>query len=336
MIKLYELGYNVNVQEIVLSNPQLAWCTQVLAAKDLVLASARPLKAEASHRQFFRLTTSGANSYVFMSSPPELERNDAFRELATVFNSAGVPVPKILAEDRPSGWFLLTDLGTTHFEDIYSTELESPALGAAFNQLVPFSQIKHPSIPEYTEQRLLDEMGIFDEWFVHQYLGEPLQVGPCQDELLAQILVQPKACVHLDYHCRNLLYENNKLGIVDFQDARLGPILYDPASLLRDCYHQFPAQVIDQWLAYYANKHPLLQDVPKSQLKIWLDYTALQRQLKAVGIFARLNLRDSKSTHLTYILPVLKAMHTLAQNYSELGYLVAQLDHCIKTYANVH
>ena len=271
-----------------------------------------------------------------MSSPPNLERNDAFTQLATIFITAGVPVPKILAEETHQGWFLLTDLGTTHFEDIYGTPSQDAALTCAFDLLVTFSQIQHPAIPNYTEPRFLDELGIFDEWFVHNYLGEPLTPGACHDELMAKIVVQPKACVHLDYHCRNLLYENRKLGIVDFQDARHGPILYDPASLLRDCYYQFPIETIDKWLGYYATKHPLLHGIAHHTLRLWLDYTALQRQLKAVGIFARLHLRDNKSTHLTYIAPVLTEMHKLCQNYDELKPLLMQLESCIKKFTDLH
>lgn len=327
-----------NVQEIVLSNPQLDWCQQILAATADAGApkidGITALRVEASHRQFYRLHYDDQSTLVFMNSPPQLENNTAFTNLAEAFADHSLPVPRILGADMVQGWFLMTDLGSTHLADVYNTKLQQPALETALATLIPLSQVRSKHIGPYSRQRMWDELVIFKEWLLEAYLQVPSNAA--LDEALNMLVdatqVQPQCCVHRDYHCRNLLFEHGNLGIVDFQDALMGPVLYDPASLLRDCYHRFPETTVRQWLSHYASRQPLLVDIDPMQLTLWFDYTALQRQLKALGIFARLMLRDGKDTHLQHIRPVLVRMQDLTKSYPNLEPIFLQLSDCISAW----
>jgi N-acetylmuramate 1-kinase len=270
-----------------------------------------------------------------MDSPPQLERNDLFASIGAVFRAHQMPVAEIIAEDQTNGLFLLTDLGDVHFESLYDTPLEEPALQAAIELLPKLGAIQDPAIAPYTTQRLYDELEIFSEWFMGRMLGLEIYVGTFQDvsrALVDAIDKQPKCCVHRDYHCRNLLFTNGQLGLVDFQDALHGPLLYDVASLLRDCYHTFSEANINRWLDTFIAQNQVLQDMPRDEVKQWFDWTAIQRQLKAVGIFARMYLRDDKSTHLGYILPVLERLYTLVGLYPELRSMQTQLIGCMEAY----
>ena len=120
---------------------------------------------------------------------------------------------------------------------------------------------------------------------------------------------QGKVCVHRDFHSRNLLWGSDQVTrVVDFQDALYGPALYDIASLLRDCYVRFDETEIARWrerfrargLAAGLRSRPTLRQFARH-----LDMTAMQRQLKAIGIFSRLELRDARPSHLVDIAPVL-------------------------------
>ena len=282
-----------------------------------------PLRAEASFRSFYRLTSDrkagprASISHVLMVSPPDREQNAQFETLAAVFIPAGVPVPEIIAADRKRGWFLLTDLGSAELEEAYGTKHESAALAAALNTLVQLQSVSHPAIPPYTRERFTDELGIFSEWFVARLLGSevPAPVDTAFNTLLERITGLPSCCVHRDYHCRNLLFDpsSGRFGVVDFQDALQGPVSYDLASLLHDCYHTFTDRDVDHWLDWYLEHSPLTTD--RETFAIDVDYTAIQRQLKAVGIFARLRLRDGKSTHLDHILPVIEQLKLLTGRY---------------------
>lgn len=282
------------------------------------------LRAEASFRSFHRLGTGPAgpaDTCILMVSPPDREQNEQFETLARVFHQAGVPVPEILDADRSNGWFLLSDLGQRELADAYGTENESAALTAALTTLIQLQGVNDPAIPAYTAERFADELGIFREWFVAELLGSLLPAGVERvfETLLGRIETQPVCCVHRDYHCRNLLFDpdTGRLGVVDFQDALRGPVSYDLASLLHDCYHTFSDAEVARWLTWYLEHTPLTLD-PEA-FAVDVDHTAVQRQLKAVGIFARLRLRDDKPTHLNHILPVLKHLKHQTGHYPSMA-----------------
>ena len=140
--------------------------------------------------------------------------------------------------------------------------------------------------------------------------------------LICQALEQPRVWVHLDYHSRNLmLVEENNPGILDFQNAVRGPITYDLVSLLRDCYIVWPPDKVQYWLSLYLSKArsaglPVGSD--DRQFVKWFDWMGLQRHIKVVGIFSRLNYRDGKSKFLDDIPTVLDYIELVSGKYREL------------------
>ena len=261
-----------------------------------------------------------------MASPPELERNDAFVAMQRLFSGARLPVPEIMAMDRESGYFLLSDLGERHLEEAYGGPDERRALELAIVSLVRIQGIETQAVPPYGESRLRDELEIFTEWFLGRWLGETPDPGAQSafEALIDNALGQPQCLIHRDYHCRNLLLDGDgRLGLVDFQDALIGPATYDLACLLWDCYHTFEEGTLRHWQERYRVQARF--DFTTEALSRVLDLTGLQRQLKAVGIFARLWLRDGKASHLGYIPPVLTAMGRIAGTYAETRHLTAWL-----------
>ncbi|XOV84221.1 MAG: aminoglycoside phosphotransferase family protein [bacterium] len=317
------------MEENLISTNASTWCRNALkltAGQPLGLTA---LRVEASHRSFFRVDAPNqATTLVLMLSPPALEQNDQFLRLARVFGAQNLPVPEVLSSNLAQGYFLMQDLGSAHLQDLYGTKAEEQALTAAIQTLVKFAAVQDPSIPLYSVERLAMELALFEQWFVQKFLHQ--QLDQSQYQAICSLLIdsaeqQPKRCVHRDYHCRNLLYDNNRLGIVDFQDALQGPVMYDIASLLRDCYHTFDEAKIDRWLNFFISLDPTLEALPYPQLKRWFDFMAIQRQLKAIGIFARLHLRDDKSSHLAQIKPLLQRLLELTVHYPDLETLSRQL-----------
>ncbi|MFP6835783.1 MAG: phosphotransferase [Pseudomonadales bacterium] len=294
------------------------------------------LLVEASHRYFYRIHARGGEgdersnrpSFVMMRSPPDKENNEQFVRLAKVFADHGIGVPEIIATAPDVGYFLLSDLGGQHFRDAYESPDRDPALAAGINTLIDIQSIDHPAVPKYQAQRFRDELQIFREWFVEGWLAEDFPVIEL-DDVFEQLVIntqnQPQCCVHRDFHCRNLLYssDDGRVGVVDFQDALVGPVSYDLASLLRDCYFQFSESQIARWRDYYLQHTPF--NLEHDAFAMQLDLTAVQRQLKAVGIFARLQLRDEKPSHLSYIAGVLSQLQALAGGYAVLAPLRAHL-----------
>ena len=304
-------------------SPELkAW---VRAKAPIPIEAVEPLRAEASSRRFYRIRGNRA-SWVVMNSPPALERNADFVARQRLFARHGLPVPRILAHDSAAGYFLLSDLGSRDLAAAYSAPDRAQALEAAISHLVRLQAISAEGVPPYTEKRLTDEIGVFVEWFLGALLQQeaPRSADSVFATLVQVAIDQPQCLIHRDYHSRNLLFsEDGHFGIVDFQDALIGPMAYDLASLLRDCYYHFDLAEIRHWQGRFRAlaAWPLAAE----QLSRILDLTALQRQFKAIGIFSRLWLRDGKASHLRHIRPVLGAMIDIAGCHPETRKLRAWL-----------
>jgi N-acetylmuramate 1-kinase len=301
------------------------WTESRLTERGLSLADCRPLATEASHRRFYRLRMglgSATASLVAMSSPPALERNAAFEHLAGVFSAAGIGVPEIVAIDRARGFVLMSDLGERHLADAYADPGVEAVMPGAIDTVIRLQQVQDAQIEPYTRQRFADELDIYRDWCLGALLerAAPDWLDDAFAVLLAATDAQPRCCVHRDYHCRNLLLRpDGGIGVVDFQDALMGPATYDLASLLRDCYYRFDERAVAHWRDEYLARTPL--PVNRSTFARDMDLVALQRQLKAVGIFARLMIRDGRGSHAPHIVPVLERIRDLAADYPDLAAL---------------
>jgi aminoglycoside/choline kinase family phosphotransferase len=222
----------------------------------------------------------------------------------------------------------MNDLGRRELGDAYGGPFEQAGLEAALGALITLQSVEDAAIPPYTGGRLRDELGIFSDWFADGLMETslPAAIEPVFQHLVERMVRQQQCCVHRDYHCRNLLFDpdTGRLGIVDFQDALVGPVSYDLASLLHDCYHRFSDEDVARWLGWYLNRTPL--ELEPGTFATDVAMTAVQRQLKAVGIFARLMLRDGRTTHLKHILPVLESLTDLSHREPELAPLAVWLD----------
>lgn len=134
--------------------------------------------------------------------------------------------------------------------------------------------------------------------------------------LIDGIRAVPSRPLHRDFHCRNLIWRDHDIGVVDFQDALNGPITYDLASLTCDCYHTFEDAIVDTYRERFRERY--WGSIGSAAFERAFDYTAIQRQLKACGIFVRLALRDGRDTHLGHVAGVLERIATRAAKYNAL------------------
>jgi aminoglycoside/choline kinase family phosphotransferase len=128
--------------------------------------------------------------------------------------------------------------------------------------------------------------------------------------------------MHRDYHSRNLLIAaRNTPGIIDFQGAMAGPVAYDLASLLRDCYIAWPVERIDHWVEDYRRQLVAanITTADGTQFRRWFDIIGLQRHIKVLGLFCRLNYRDGKSGYLADLPRVLDYVLSVARLYPDLS-----------------
>jgi N-acetylmuramate 1-kinase len=191
-------------------------------------------------------------------------------------------------------------------------------------------------LPAYDEPFLRRELGIFDEWLLDGLLGLPHEAQDrpmlelTYDLLVQSALAQPKVCVHRDFHSRNLmLTERDNPGILDFQDAVLGPVTYDLVSLLRDCYIDWPDARVQAWIDAYlqlALRCDILGEEHIQSFQGWFDLMGVQRHLKAAGIFARLALRDGRRDYLQYLPRTLGYVSAVGARQPALAPLASIID----------
>ncbi len=285
----------------------------------------QPASADASFRQYFRVGNNKDNkTYIVMDAPPEKEDCRPFLQVTELIRSCGVNAPAILAMDMQQGFLLLDDLGNKPYLDQLNENNADELYIDAIDALIKMQSID-AILPTYDEQRLQTEIDLFETWYLNRHLGIQLSrtqkafLGKVFKSLIQNALEQPQVFVHRDYHSRNLmLTEKNNPGVIDYQDAVIGPISYDLVSLFKDCYIEWPRERVELWLELYLARITPARLIDRQTLVRWFDLMGVQRHLKVLGIFARLNYRDGKAQYLNDLPLTLKYVLDTCQHYKEL------------------
>jgi len=317
------------------------WLTTLFGSRAVNL---RPASNDASFRRYFRLEVD-SDSYVVMDAPPDKEDTTPFLRIARRFYEIGLNVPRIVETDTENGFLVMTDLGTRDYLSNLEHETVERLYGDALAALVVLqtATLAEPDfLPDYSEALLRQEMELFRDWYLGKHLSVSLSAGQhaVLDDVFSVLVqsarAQPRVWVHRDYHSRNLMVtKKNNPGILDFQDAVLGPVTYDLVSLLRDCYVRWPRAQVQEWVAGYhrLSQHsgvPVCDD--EQQFLGWFDRMGVQRHLKACGIFARLCHRDGKAGYLDDIPRTLGYIMQVCHAIPELLPLAQLIEECEAPY----
>jgi aminoglycoside/choline kinase family phosphotransferase len=298
--------------------------------------SLTPASEDASFRRYFRATLDDGSTYVVMDAPPDKEDCRPFVHVARLLESAGVHAPRIHAEDLQSGFLLLADLGTRTYLQELNEANAAKLFGDASDALVRWQlATRRGELPPYDEALLRREMNLFPEWYVARHRGVALREG--QRESLEQIfrllvasaLAQPAVYVHRDYMPRNLMVSEPNPGVLDFQDAVLGPITYDLVSLFRDAFLSWDEERVLDWSVRHwekAKRAGLPVDADFGEFWRAFEWMGLQRHLKVLGIFARIHYRDGKSGYLEDTPRFLNYARAVAGRYRELAPLARLIE----------
>jgi aminoglycoside/choline kinase family phosphotransferase len=297
-----------------------------------------PASADASFRRYFRvhLAEGDVPSVIAMDAPPQREDCRPFVRVAGLLVEAGLNAPRILAQDLARGFLLLTDLGSTTYLAALDASNADTLFADAVDALIRWQLASRPAeLPPYDEALLRRELDLFPEWYVARHLGVTLSDAQRQAIestfrlVLASNLAQPKVFVHRDYMPRNLMVSDPNPGILDFQDAVFGPISYDVASLFRDAFVSWPEERVIDWTVRYwekARRAGLPVDPDFGAFYQDLEWMGLQRHLKVLGIFARLQYRDGKPDYLADSPRFLAYVRAACERYAALAPLARLLD----------
>jgi len=306
------------------------WAAAHLGSAVPVLA---PVSGDASFRRYFRLQA-GDRSLILMDAPPDREDSTPFLDIAERLRAAGLRAPEILRFDLERGFGLLEDFGDVLYRDIVSADSAESLFPELFGILARMAgEVCADGLPPYDADFLRSELDLFRHWYLEVHRERPLTRAEtavwknlCR-QLIDSAAGQPQVFVHRDFHSCNLLYTPGGPGIIDFQDGMRGPLNYDFISLIWDRYIAWPRERLERWM---ADTRVLL--APQCDPAEWVrscDWMGLQRNLKVVGIFARLHYRDHKQGYLEMIPRFYGYLLDVARRYPEFRdfrYLLEQAE----------
>ena len=308
----------------------LDWLQHEPAAAGHDPHSLAPASSDASFRRYFRIQPRdpAVSPLIVMDAPPEHENTRVFERVARLLASAGTPVPAIRAHAPDLGFMLLEDLGSlTLLAELGDAPDRADVRYREAGALLAAMQAgaDPATLPPYDETLLGTELGLFDTWYLDAHLGRPAsdrersRLEGCYRMLIDAALAQPQVFVHRDWHSRNLMcVTHERLGVIDFQDAVRGPVTYDLVSMLRDAYVQWPEERTLDWaIRYWQRARDTGLPVAADFGTFYRDFElmGIQRLLKVLGIFARLDRRDGKSGYLADIPRVLAHLRPMLRRY---------------------
>ncbi len=268
-----------------------------LAAHGWAGAEILPLAGDASFRRYFRVVAPGRRA-VLMDAPPPHEDPRPFLSVARHLASLGFAPPAILAIDLEQGLVLLEDFGDARMAEVIAAEpaRERPVYEKAIDLLAALHKHAAPAdLPPYDREVYQREAGLFIEWYAPalDLKIDAEAYRTAWDTALAPLGAIAPVTVLRDYHAENImLLEDDRLGLLDFQDALAGHPAYDLVSLLQDARRDVPADLESVMLARYRAAMPF-DDAAYALL-------GAQRNAKILGIFTRLWKRDGKPRYLKY------------------------------------
>ena len=281
---------------------------------------------DASFRRYYRVSTKNM-SFVAMDAPPAQENTAPFMAITRALRQLGLNSPEIIGADTQQGFLLITDFGDTTYLSALNAQNADPLYQKALQALAVLQgcrAVPDYDIPIFTSDFMWKEWAWHKEWFAEKFLGlDAATLAPldaCYEKVVTSATQQPQVFMHRDYHSGNLMVLPEQVGILDFQDAFIGPVTYDPVSLLRDCYISWPEADTVRWVRYYWQtlKDQGMHDASFDTFERWFDWMGVQRHLKALMTFARKYVRDHQPQYLPHMPRTLKYLLSVGDKYSDL------------------
>ncbi|MBI4041651.1 MAG: phosphotransferase [Deltaproteobacteria bacterium] len=293
------------------------------------------LAGDASDRQYFRLSYKNKTWILLQREPFEPSR-DPYLNIQTHLQKNDIHVPQIYAVSGNLGAFLIEDFGDELLDKVYrhlGPKAAAKYYFLALDELLKFHIDASSNLEgcvatkhRLDEKKFLAELEFMKEHLIQNHLQK--KISPEENKVLqtgfqkisSHLNEEPLCLCHRDYHSKNLLMTKQRIGIVDFQDARLGPCHYDVASLLRDSYIQLPEPLVEDLLKYYLfeKEQRLKKPLSYEAFVMAFDWVSIQRNLKAMGSFGYLKTVKQKSQYLEYLKPTWISAQKNLKKFKEL------------------
>ncbi len=283
-----------------------------LASQGWAGVERRTLADDASFRRYERVSHNGRGA-VLMDAPPEKENIRPFIAVAKILRQLKLSAPNVLAQDTEQGFLLLEDLGDDTYTRVLATspQREADLYLLATDLLIDLHRRFKTAgtVPLYDDALLMTEAGLLLNWYLPAATGKPASESDRREYaklwgvLFAQARDVPETLVLRDYHVDNLIWLPERdgvsaCGLLDFQDAVIGPATYDLVSLLEDARRDIPPEIAKRCLNRYMAAFP---NIDMDAFQRSYAILGAQRSAKILGIFTRLDRRDGKPDYLGHL-----------------------------------
>lgn len=313
------------------------WLTQDCGLLSFTLDA---LPGDASTRRYYRVHS--LNKTFIAMDAPYPENCTAFVAISRTLHHLGLQVPVVHVANIEHGFLLLTDFGDATYLKILNNDNADPLYQQALSALATLQsgrEVLGHDLPHFSENFMWREWQWHKEWFLEKWLGASLSQADSQSlenayqQVVTMAATQPQVFMHRDYHSANLMRipVSGAVGILDFQDAHIGPVTYDVVSLLRDCYIAWPAQQVHRWLNdyYFMLRDKKVMEASFDEFVHWFDWMGVERHLKALMTFARKHVRDQQPSYLKHVPRTLQYLSDTCHAYPTLQPLANYLDNLV-------
>jgi len=276
----------------------------------------KKLKGDASHREFFRKKYNLNNSIIILAKKDKFKNLLVYDAISKILNQNKILAPKLYQENYKDNYIEVEDFGNKtifqilknsknkeflYFKDIIKLLNQIQSIK---NKKIRNFKNKYYRIPIYKNEILIKEANLFCEWYVNKNLSKSKRQDFNKNfkkiikDLSSCLKMKNDIFVHRDFHVSNLMLVNNRIGVIDSQDALIGNRAYDLASLVDDVRLRTSKVLKKKIFNFYVS---IQRKIDKKKLKNDFEILSVLRNLKIIGIFTRLAIRDKKKYYLKLI-----------------------------------
>jgi len=316
------------IQSVDISAEYLNWVSESIGISNKeLLSKGEKLRIESSQRTFFRIPYKDKSS-ILMVVPRGIDESiESFYTKAEIFKKANVNVPDIYFKNEALGLLIVKDFGDDVLQFYLNKQNSNKLIKLAIEQIHKIEVIElDKSVFLDFEKITENNLNLFKRFFLEEFLNAPeLQILKEEiDEFYSLIISElkdyPQVISHYDFESRNLIsLSEEKIGVIDFQDALIGPLGIDLASLFKDLYIEWTDEEISNWLDFYVENSQIAKSasLKSKDVKRMIDFASLQRQTRILGKLSQVFLKLNRSERLNDFKTILNYLMNTSSEYYE-------------------
>ena len=311
-----------------ISAESLKWVSESTGvSNEDILSQGQKLRIESSQRTFFRIPFKD-NSSILMVVPEGIDESiESFYTKAKIFKQAKVNVPDIYFKNNSLGHLIVEDFGDDVLQFYLNKKNSNKLIKLAIEQIHKIEVIKlDKDIFSDFEKVTENNLNLFKKFFLEEFLEVPNleslkeEIDEFYSIIISELRDYPQVINHYDFESRNLMsLSEEKIGVIDFQDALIGPLGIDLASIFKDLYIKWTDDEIINWLDFYVENSQIAKSASLKSIDVkrMIDFASLQRQTRILGKLSQVFLELKRSERLKDFKTILKYLITSSLEYGD-------------------